>query len=190
MASGITQPQSPEFESVLNSLGRAISHRFAAFSELRTFASQGDDEEVRDAFASHANELHEQILRLRESFGSPEDDPVPKERPELAWTPAPLADSTFKDSVIEEQTLRHLLLAYTASTGLVALSEALRAMAVSNGKHQFEAFIQAMQGQDRGAVEKYWHLLATRTKLAYNMLTVSEIDPAVETKVADDRLLS
>ena len=80
---------------------------------------------------------------------------------------------------IEEQTMNNLMFAFTALSVhrasfavLLQMADALKIDAESAAT----------------AAEHSFHLLSTRSKIAFNILTPNEIDPAVETKSTDDRI--
>jgi hypothetical protein len=46
-----------------------------------------------------------------------------------------------------------------------------------------------IQDEERGTAEKLWSFIPSRAKIAFNLLTAGEMDPSVDTKMADDRVI-
>jgi ferritin-like metal-binding protein YciE len=160
----------------------AIAAEKAFEVQLRSFAAEGDDEDVQLAFGEHAEETrlqHERLSAHLRSFGSAE----PKAESSLAALselPPKLAQA---GSTVEERLVQHLISAFCIETGECAMYEALAAVAHAVGDVDTEALAREIQAEERQAAEKIWHFLPTRSKIAFNVLTADEIDPAVETKV-------
>jgi ferritin-like metal-binding protein YciE len=158
-------------------------------SQLREFASaETDDSDVHSLLAGHADQTHTQQARLAERLerlgggaGLTIRNPLAAlfhhvpQLPHVVHTP-------------EERSLRNLLTSYTGEAGEIAIYEALANVARAAGDPETEALAREIQNEERVMAERVWHLLPSRAKIAFNMLTVTEIDPAVETKMADDRL--
>ena len=92
-------------------------------------------------------------------------------------------------NIVEERTLQNLIVSYTVEVGECALYEALAAASRTAGDSITEALARQIQKEEFAAAATLWHFLPSRSKIAFNMLTISELDPAVETKMADDRLI-
>jgi ferritin-like metal-binding protein YciE len=165
----------------------AIASEKAFEAQLRAFAeSARDDDEVRALFAGHAEETRTQHERLR--LLAPEDLAFSQEGGFVSLLHV-APQITQPGHPIEEQILQNLISSYTVETGELAMYEALAVAARAAGDTSIEDLARQLQNEERLAAENIWHLLPSRSKIAFNMLTVSEIDPAVETKVADDRLI-
>jgi ferritin-like metal-binding protein YciE len=89
----------------------------------------------------------------------------------------------------EELVLQYLLTAYTIDAGGCAMYEALATVAHAANDNITETLLRDIQAEERAAAEKIWRFLSSRSKIAFNMLTVNEVDPAIETKMADDRII-
>ncbi|HEX4166713.1 MAG TPA: DUF892 family protein [Bryobacteraceae bacterium] len=161
-------------------------------SELRRFAATGNDEDVQSTFASHADETKAHAVQLREHYAKLYTDTELNSGPvslfDLAFPPLANAANSGP-AVPEEITLQNLLMAYTVETGEIAMYETLAALATAAGDAETELLARKLQSDERRAADKIWHFISTRAKLAFNMLTVSEVDPAVDTKMADDRIV-
>lgn len=148
---------------------------------------RNDDDDVQAFFAAHADQTKTQYERLAIRLGGyPEPG---DESPNLAslLNLGPHIDHT--GAIAEERTLQNLLTAYTIDTAAFAMYEGLAAVARSSGDSESEQLARQLQDEERSAADTIWHFLPSRSKIAFNMLTVSEVDPAVETKMADDRII-
>ena len=156
--------------------------------QLRDFSRSGDDDEVQAAFAEHADETKRQQQRLATrltEIGGRVLSRTGGFASILNLTPQlPQAAE-----IVEEKTLQNLLIGYTMEAGEFAMYETLATLARAAGDYDTEQLAKQIQTEERNAAERIWHFLPSRSKIAFNMLTVSEIDPAVETKMADDRII-
>jgi ferritin-like metal-binding protein YciE len=164
----------------------AAEHGFEA--QLRDFASDGDDDEVKAIFAYHAEEtnLQQQRLtaRLRELGGDPSAG-----KNVLARVFSVTPRSAQLGHIEEERIVQNLMVAYTVESAEQAMYHALILVSEAAGDAGTALLARQIQAEETAMAEKVWRLIPTRSKIAYNMLTVQEIDPSVETKVADDRLV-
>jgi rubrerythrin len=105
----------------------------------------------------------------------------------------PLLDFTPKFAqagrIPEERLVQNLLTAFTAAKSECAMYEVLANVARTDGDSATEALAREIQAEEQRAAEKFFHFLPTRSKIAFNMLTANEIDPSVETKAPDNRLI-
>jgi ferritin-like metal-binding protein YciE len=67
--------------------------------------------------------------------------------------------------------------------------EALAAAAEAAGDNATEALAREIQAEEKQTANKIWRFIASRAKIAFNLLTVAETDPSVNTKTQDNRLL-
>ena len=162
----------------------AIAAEQAFEAQLRSFAQEGDDSEVQFAFAEHAEETRRQQERLSmrlaalgsgrsgsESFLSSLPDFAPK--------------FAQAGSTVDERLLQNLITAFCVESGENAMYEALASVAGAAGDSITESLAREIQAEERRTAEKIWHFLPTRSKIAFNILTADEVDPAVETKVGE-----
>lgn len=165
----------------------AVSAERLLERQLRDFAdTENDDAEVRDLFLERAAESRVQQDKLSERLEALGGAAGRKTGfSTLVDGEAHVPRGTHAP---EERSLAQLIAGYTAETGLLAFYEALAMFARAANDPETEGLAREMQNQGRITAEKIWHFLPTRSKIAFNMLTVSEIDPAVETKMADDRV--
>jgi ferritin-like metal-binding protein YciE len=169
-------------------LADAIAAEQKFESQLRDFASDGDDDEVRNVFAAHAEETsrqHERLSeRLRELGGTPS---AGKNFLARIFSLTPRAAQL--GHIQEERTVQNIIAAYSVETAEQAMYHALILIAEAAGDSRTAALAREIQAEETSTAQKLWHFIPTRSKIAYNMLTIQEIDPAIETKVADDRLV-
>ncbi len=156
--------------------------------QLREFSRSGDDDEVRAVLADHGDETVRQQQRLEARLMEVGGQPS-SARTSLASILNFAPQVAEPQDIVEERTLQNLLIAYTLEAGEFAMYEALATLARAAGDGSTEQLARNTQVEERRAAEMIWHFLPSRTKIAFNMLTVSEIDPAVETKMADDRVI-
>jgi ferritin-like metal-binding protein YciE len=181
-------------EVIKRYLEDAIASEKSFEARLREFAQAGDDAEVQTAFLAHAEEsrLHHERLtqRLRALGGSPSAvksffDQLFSFSPKSVQLGQSPVDSQEAGHLVE-----NLVLAFSVSNGQRALYEAFAAAAIAAGDEDTEQLARDIQRQETEAAEKLWHFLPSRAKIAFNLRTAGEIDPAVETKAPDDRLYS
>jgi ferritin-like metal-binding protein YciE len=176
-------------EVVRRYLQDAIAAESSFESQLRSFAhDSGDDFEVQSLFFGHAAETSRQIerlmARLQELGGAPSGAKSSLAR---FFSSAPkLAQATHRP---EERLVQDLIAAFSVENGERAMYEALAATARIAGDAITETLAREIAAEETATAEKIWHLLPSRTKIAFNMLTVGEIDPSVETKRVDDRIV-
>ncbi len=158
-------------------------------AQLRDFAGfNGDDDEVQSLFAAHADETRVQRERLVARLGEIGGD-VSSAKASLAAVLSMAPQIAQAGHAKEERTVQNLIIAYTIKAGECAMYESLACVARAARDRRTEALAREIQSQERRAAEKIFHLLPSRSKIAFNMLTLTEIDPSVETKIADDRLI-
>lgn len=160
----------------------AVAAEKAFEAQLRSFAAEGDDEEVQLTFGEHAEEtrLQHELLSVQLQSFSPAEPQAESSLASLAELAPKFAQG---GSTVEERLVQHLISAFCIETGECAMYEALATVARAAGDAATEALARQIQAEERRAAEKIWHFLPTRSKIAFNVLTADEIDPAVETKV-------
>ncbi len=153
-----------------------------AFEErLRSFAQEGDDDEVQLTFAEHAEETRLQLDRLTNrlaSLGAAKSSAKSGLASFLTLAPA-IAQSGH---IVEERLVQNLITAFCVETGECAMYEALALAAHAAGDRETEALAREIQAEERRAADRIFHFLPSRSKIAFNVLTADEIDPAVETR--------
>jgi ferritin-like metal-binding protein YciE len=166
----------------------AIAAEKSFETQLDGFARQGDDEEVEAAFAIHAGETRRQynrlIARLEQLGGSPSTA-----KSFLAHLFGLGPKSAQVGHALEERTVQNLVTAFTVENSECAMYEALAAAAEAAGDTATETLAREIQAEEKQTAEKIWRFIASRVKIAFNLLTATETDPSVNTRAADNRLI-
>jgi len=178
-------------ELVRQYLVECIAVERANYSRLHEFAlSAIDDEEVQGLLSGYEDQTARQLELLAARLGALGGGEISHGEGILEATVHLGPNLAESDHIPEERILHSLIATYTAASGDFAAYEALATMAVAAGDPETEVLARQIQAEHKVVAENLWHLLPSRSKIAFNMLTVSEVDPAVETKMADDRLES
>jgi ferritin-like metal-binding protein YciE len=157
-------------------------------TQLRNFAKEGDDEEVQAAFLTHANETrshHERLARRLEELGG-QPSSIKTALADLFSTAPKLSQAGH---VQEERVTQNLIAAFSVETGECAMYEALANAAAAAGDPETESLAREIQVQERETAERFFRFIPSRSKIAFNVLTPNEIDPAIETRAPDDRVI-
>lgn len=169
-------------------LADAIAAEKSFETQLRSFAQEGDDEEVQAAFQKHADETKIQYQKLTE-------------RLETLGGAVSAAKSLFahlftltpKTAQIghsaHERLTQNLITAFAVENGERAMYEALASVSEAAGDAATEALARQIQAEETQVAERIWRFIPNRAKIAFNLLTAGEIDPAIETKAPDDRII-
>ncbi len=166
----------------------AIAAEKSFETQLEDFAREGDDEEIKAMFSIHAAETRRQYERLTARLG------------ELGGSPS-TAKSFFAHlfgltpktpqvgNTTEEQTTQNLIMGFTVESSECAMYEALAAVAEAAGDDATQALAREIQAEEKQTAEKLWRLITSRAKIAFNLLTVAETDPSVNTRAQENRLV-
>jgi len=172
-------------EIIRRYLDDAIAAEKSFESQLRAFADEGDDAEVQGLFAQHADETqlqHERLTaRLEELGGRPSTSKSALARV-FAFAPRMMHVAQQPD----ERVAQNLIVAFSVENSECAMYEALIAVARYARDTATEVLARDMQAQEKAAADKVWRFIPSRAKIAYNVLTAGELDPAVETHVHDN----
>lgn len=176
-------------EVIRRYLQDAIAAETSFESQFRSFAHEGrDDFEVQAHFFEHAAAIHRRIERLKvrsEELGGSSSEAKSFLAHLFSFAPK-IAQATH---LPEEQLVQNLIAAFCVVQGERAMYEALAASAQTAADSVTEALAREMSAEEAATAEKTWHFLPSRSKIAFNLLTVGEVDPAVETKVGENRIL-
>jgi ferritin-like metal-binding protein YciE len=166
----------------------AIAAEKSSESQLSGFAQEGDDADVQSAFLFHADETRTQSERLIErlqALGGTASSAgnLFSHLFELAPKPVQLGDGP------EARVVQNLMLAFAIEKSECAMYEAFANVAAAAGDDITERLARDIQAQEAAAADRLWRFIPTRAKIAFNVLTAGEIDPAIETKAPDDRVI-
>lgn len=158
-----------------------IAAEKSAETRLQGFASDGDDEEVKATFRDHAVTTRHQYerlsARLEELGGSPSTGKTILAQV-LGYVPKIGELSHTED----EKTTQNLISAYAQEHSERAMYEALATLARAVGDTVTESLAREIQAEEEETADRVKAFLPSRAKIAFNMLTVGEVDPSVETK--------
>ncbi len=175
-------------EVIRRYLEDAITAEKSFQTQLQSFAGEGDDEEVRAVFLAHADETgrHSERLtaRLKELGGSPS-----AAKGFLAGIFSSTPKTLQAAHQPQERTAQNLMTVFTIESSECAMYEALATVAAAAGDTATETLAREIQAEERQGAEAVWHFIPTRAKIAFNMLTVGETDPAIATRTSDDRVV-
>lgn len=175
-------------EVIRNYLQEAIAAETSFESQLRSSSHDGDDFEVQALFFGHAAQTNHHIQRLTARLGEL-DGNTSEAKSSLAhsFSLAPkLAQATHSP---EERLVQNLIMAFSVANGARAMYEALAAVAHMAGDAVTESLAFELVADEATVAEKIWHFLPSRSKIAFNTATAGEIDPAIETRTVDDRIV-
>jgi ferritin-like metal-binding protein YciE len=164
----------------------AIAAEKSFETRLRSFAGEGDDPDVQALFRTHADqtrEHHERLGRRLEALGA--TTPGVKSFLDQLFSVVPKPPQLGRSP--DERLVQNLVVAFAVSQSGRAMYEALAAAAIAAGDPDTEQLARDIQAQESETAEKLWRFIPSRAKIAFNLLTAGEIDPAVETKAPDDR---
>jgi ferritin-like metal-binding protein YciE len=166
----------------------AIAAERSFEARLRGFAEEGDDAEVQAAFLTHAEETrlqHERLAARLQALGGNASSVKSFLEQLFSFS----SKSTQIGQSRDERLLQNLILAFALEKSECAMYEALATVAVAAGDAATEELARDIQAQESETADKFWRFLPSRSKIAFNLATAGEIDPAIETKAPDDRVL-
>lgn len=151
-------------------------------SQLRGLSRDGDDEDVRNLLLEAAKESEARAETLASRLG---DDAPSALKNAVANTFSSLPATAQSGHIEEERIVQNLIAGFTMLQASCGMYRALESAAASLGDGQVtELALSATERNTRLATQMF-HLVPTRSIIAYNMLTVSEIDPSVNTKYGE-----
>jgi ferritin-like metal-binding protein YciE len=178
----------PAAQLLTRYLDDAISAERSFETQLRSFAEQGDDDEVQAAFRTHAGQtrIHYERLthRLEELGGRPS-----AAKTAIAELYGVAPKLSLAGQIAEDRIVENLISAVTIETGACAMYQALATVASAAGDSATERLAREIQSEERHTADLLFRFIPSRSKIAFNVVTPHEIDPAIDTKAPDDRLL-
>jgi ferritin-like metal-binding protein YciE len=170
-------------EVIRRYLNDAIAAERAFESQLRSFANDAsDDQEIQLFFADHADETNAQIERLTARLAALASEEEAKSKTLAANLLSFAPKFVQAGHTAEERIVQNLIAAYCIEAGESAMYEALAQAAQLAGDSDTADLARQSQGQERRAAQSIFRFLPTRSKIALNLLTADEVDPAVQTK--------
>jgi ferritin-like metal-binding protein YciE len=175
-------------ELVLRYLQDALATESVFEVQLREFAQDGDDDEVKATFATHADQTRHQRERLAQRLEELGASPV-SGKSFLAEFRDIGPKLVHVGHIQEERTTQNLMMGFALEMGECAMYEALAVAAGAAGDPVTAALARGIQAEEWQTAGKLWRFLPSRAKIAFNMLTLSEVDPAVETRTSENRIV-
>ncbi len=169
-------------EVIARYLDDAVAAERSVASQLRDLAADGDDDEVRQLLSDAAaqSEKRAEDLEARKDHGGPN-----ALKTIAASLFANVSHTPQIGHLTEERILQNLITGYTMTMSVCGMYRALRAAAAEAGDSAAESFAAEAISSGSSVAGKLFHLIPTRAIIAYNMLTVTEIDLSVETKYGE-----
>ncbi len=167
----------------------AIAAESAFETQLKTFSEEGDDDEVQALFAEHARQTSTQIERLTNRMEALGGQRPSKAKSLMAHVFALAPRAAQLTHSQEERLTQNLISAYSVEMSECAMYEALRVVADLAGDTLTGKLAKEIAAEERETAIKLWQLLPSRSKIAFNVSTAGEVDPAIETRAPDDRIV-
>lgn len=146
-------------ELIQRYLQDAIAAEKTFESQLRSMAQEGDDPNVQQLFAQHADETRSQyerlIARLEELGGSPS---TMKSVWAHVFGMAPKGAQLGQEE--EDKNTQNLIICYAVENSEIAMYEALKISCETVGDHQTAALAQSIQREEQATAEKIWRHLS------------------------------
>ena len=158
-----------ERDVIIRYLQDAIAAERAFETQLRGFANEGDEPEVRQMFAKHADETRTQHQLLSERLNSLGATPTGMKG--LLANMLGLAPKAAQIGYDEsERVTQNLIMAFSVENSEVAMYETLALAAAQAGDRETEQLARAIQKQEQETAEKIWALLPAVAERSYRKL--------------------
>lgn len=167
-------------EAISRYLEDAIAAERGVESQLQSMASDGDDDDVKGLLADGARLAHAQGERLAARFA--ESDVTVSVKTVTASALAGMQRVAQLGHIQEERTVQNLIAGYSMQMAGCGMYHALEAAARTAGDASTAEIAAHARAEKQALAAKLFHLIPTRSIIVYNMLTVAEVDPSVETK--------
>jgi rubrerythrin len=178
---------STSLEVIVRYLGDSISAERSLETQFRSSLKDGDDSEVHAFFRSSAERaaLHADMLSSRLAALNATEH---RGTHFLADILAAAPKAAQMRHAPEEKIAQNLMSGFALSKSAGAMYLALGSAARLARDEQTAELADRLGAEEEKAAESFWHFLPSRSKIAYNVLTAGEVDPAVETRAPDDRV--
>ncbi len=173
----------PENDFLRRGLGACVLLCRTAGREFRSLVPEGDDEDVQNFFQKQADVASDEAEYFL-NYSAGEVDGTNDLSEFVTQIPLALASARIG----EERILQGIIAVFTALNAKRAAFAGLRQLALENGVSDLAEAAAKVEAQAEEAAGCAWHFLPSRSKIAFNMLTLDEVDPAVDTKMAGDRI--
>jgi ferritin-like metal-binding protein YciE len=150
-------------DAIKRYLKDAIAAENSFETQLRGFANEGDDEQVRALFRQHAEETRGQITRLTSRLNVLGDSPsTVKSFMAHLFGMAPKTASLGHDEA--ERVTQNLMMAYTVEHAEIAMYESLATVAEAAGDRQTALLAREIQQEEEATARKVWSLIAVAAR--------------------------
>jgi len=174
-------------EVIASYLGDAISAERNLETQFRSCSKDGDDSEVQNFFESSANAVDGHVATLENRLAAL-NGTEHRGSNILAGMLALAPKAAQIGHIAEERITQNLIKGFSLTKSACAMYLALQSAAAVAGDVQTVELANRLTDEQAKAADHFWHFLPSRSKIAYNVLTAGEVDPAVETRAPDDRL--
>lgn len=157
-------------------------------SQFRSWSRDGDDSEVQAFFQSSAERATAHIQMLENRLFALNAKEHRGGSHFLSGILAAAPKAAQMGHIAEERIVQNLAKGFALTKSACAMYLALESAARAARDEQTAEVASRLAAEEETAAEHFWHLLPSRSKIAYNVLTAGEIDPSVETRDPDDRL--
>lgn len=174
-------------EVICEYLSDSISAERSLETQFRSCSKDGEDSEVQSYFETSAERAagHTKMLESRlAALNGTEHRSSHWLADMLAMAPR----AAQMGHIAEERITQNLIKGFSLTKSASAMYRALETAARVARDGQTAELASRLAGEEETAAEKFWHFVPSRSKIAYNVLTAGEIDPAVETRAPDDRV--
>ncbi len=174
-------------EVIASYLADSISAERSLETQFRGCSKDGDDAEVQNYFGTSAElaGAHVQTLEARlAALNGTEHRGNHLVAEMLAMAPKVAQIG----HISEERITQNLIKGFSLSRSGCAMYLALQSAARAAGDEQTAELARRLASEQETAAEHFWRFLPSRSKIAFNVLTAGEVDPAIETRAPDDRV--
>jgi len=178
---------STSLEVIVRYLGDCISAERSFATQFQSSLKDGEDSEVHACFRNSAERatMHADMLSTRlAALNATEHRGTHFLADLLAATPRAAQLGHIPEEKIAQNLMNGFALSKSARAMYLALGSAARVARDA----QTAELADRLAADEESAAESFWHFLPSRSKIAYNVLTAGEVDPAVETRAPDDRV--
>jgi ferritin-like metal-binding protein YciE len=161
---------------IIRYLQDAIAAERAFETQLRSFASEADDAEIRVVFSQHAEETRRQHQLLSERLTS------------LGATPS--AGKSFLAGMFglapkaaqmgfaqTERDTQNLIMAFSVENSEVAMYESLALVATAGGDAETSQLARSIQKQEQETAERIWALIPRAAERSYRAVVEDATAP-------------
>ncbi|MFL6417040.1 MAG: DUF892 family protein [Bryobacteraceae bacterium] len=178
---------SKSLELIVQYLNDSIAAERSFEAQYRSCAGDGEDSEVQAWFETSAQRASSHVELLSRRL-SALDATEHRDSHFFSEFFAAIPKAAQIRHAAEERIAQDLMKGFAVSKSAGAMYLALASAARAATDEQTAEMAGQLMAEEQTAADRFWHLLPSRSKIAYNILTAGEIDPAIETRAPDDRV--